>query len=493
MLWRPDETTVGDEIVTEMRNLLTMHSAYELRTLCAALALPTSGSRAERIDRLFRERLFQMSDYREVMMIMWEGTLVEYLRSKGFRMEKGGEDPRKIALQLWTSKRKPVEGSYADSFVPRTVAPARQRAVGPSGADARQLSGLGRCQQRTNSVDALELLESLHEYEATMKAQEKVVRASGGADERAMLRYLEAHTQVRRVEREGRAALRMQLETVLSQVGHIIARAEHQRGRLAEIEAERAATAARFEARDLRERAQCGVYFNAAAISAAQRARDAVNIPARKEELVAARRLLESQLARAQKAQVQCARNAKQAVDDVDTTKAAIVRERELLKTMDAKFEELEARACLYGAADEAILDALGDGIAAPASVALRAARGRLEQAQAILVPMLRASNPDPKGVKPNAVINGAAQVLVGLGLMDEDGVREKQAQVSMWREELNQRRVAALLEAKANKGKKGKKGKGKGKKGKGKKGPARRKKKGKGKAKGKGKGKKKK
>ena len=133
-------------------------------------------------------------------------------------------------------------------------------------------------------------------------------------------------------------------------------------------------------------------------------------------------------------------------------------------------------------------MDALGDGIAAPASVALRAARRRLEQAQAVLVPMLRASNPDPKGVKPNAVINGAAQVLVGLGLMDEDGVREKQAQVSMWREELNQRRVAALLEAKANKGKKGKKGKGK--KGKGKKGPARRKKKGKGKAKGKGKGK---
>ena len=92
MLWRPDETTVGDEILTEMRELLMMHSAYELRTLCAALALPTSGSRTERIDRLFRERLFQMSDYREVMMIMWEGTLVEYLRGKGFPMEKGGEE-----------------------------------------------------------------------------------------------------------------------------------------------------------------------------------------------------------------------------------------------------------------------------------------------------------------------------------------------------------------------------------------------------------------
>ena len=132
-----------------------------------------------------------------------------------------------------------------------------------------------------------------------------------------------------------------------------------------------------------------------------------------------------------------------------------------------------------FGAADEQIFDTYYD--MAFDAVGQRAKlQSNVDSVTPLLLKMLRSDRPNAKVAK-NPLAEKAEELLSILGVFDSpEGLREKKEQIAMWKEELGQRRVTAILEAKdpankkkaakkkpkkrsATKGKKGKKGKKKG------------------------------
>ena len=101
-----------------MRALLAMHNQHELDNLCTSLQVEKKGRNAQKINRLFNQCLNNENDYDRVLSMMWEGTLVEYLRSAGLPMREVKEaDPRRSVIELWR-KRDEERSEFTDLYMP---------------------------------------------------------------------------------------------------------------------------------------------------------------------------------------------------------------------------------------------------------------------------------------------------------------------------------------------------------------------------------------
>jgi hypothetical protein len=460
LMFDPPTDSVNDDLRENMAELLNMHSPYELRTLCCALGLPKGGKRDERLARIWRDRLGDVGQFRDCMQLMWEGTLVDYLKTRGFRMEQAAEDPKKTVLRYWVNMRAPAVPAFSEGLVPATVQAARK--------------------QITSRPASLHMLRDVEELERRLKDAELRVRRTKGHDMVPICDFLALTRNLRQLEGEGRRALMADMENEVSLAAHLRASRENARSRLAAIERERQAAARARAAREAPELAMGSFFLGVAAGVSAQGAVERHVIEHAQHDLKEALARLQSQVARSQTMQAKSVRSARRAVEAVEETIAQRVEMAARLDEADALYEELAGRHVRYAAADEAAIDVLEQGVLAGAAPAVVQMEERLRRATAVLLPMLRAEQ--EAKAKSNPVADAAAQLLVGLDVLQPGPLREKREQVAMWRQELEQLRTAAIREAKdpANKkkakkakkppkkkrgGKGGKKGKGKGKK----------------------------
>lgn len=114
-----------------METLLDMHNAMELSSLCGALGLVRTCTPPEQkasVMAYIREGKQQAElRFAEVLKLVWEGIMFEYLRSVGMPLKNSEMDPRVLVLRHW--RRSVLDPKGVGSFVPyyleRRVVPRR--------------------------------------------------------------------------------------------------------------------------------------------------------------------------------------------------------------------------------------------------------------------------------------------------------------------------------------------------------------------------------
>ena len=87
------------EMRTGMRKLLELHNTEELRILCLHWGIEGRLTKNQKIKRVFETILNGgESSYREALKQIWEGILIEYLRSVGRKVRSHTLDPRVLIM-----------------------------------------------------------------------------------------------------------------------------------------------------------------------------------------------------------------------------------------------------------------------------------------------------------------------------------------------------------------------------------------------------------
>ena len=86
-----------------LRDLLELHNPDELRTLCVALQVEANGSRRANLSMLAAlvGEGSEERDCRRVLMAVWDGILIEYLRKSGKNLLKCRDNLRGAVLAHW--------------------------------------------------------------------------------------------------------------------------------------------------------------------------------------------------------------------------------------------------------------------------------------------------------------------------------------------------------------------------------------------------------
>lgn len=83
------------EMRSGMRKLLELHNADELRILCKRFGIEGRLTKNQKIKRIFEKVLTGgEQSYRDCLGLVWEGLLMEYLRSVGRRVRSHTLDPK---------------------------------------------------------------------------------------------------------------------------------------------------------------------------------------------------------------------------------------------------------------------------------------------------------------------------------------------------------------------------------------------------------------
>ena len=201
LLFRPDPKSmdVAGDIADGMDDLLRLHSAKELRALCNVLGLESGGTNKQRVQRLFEEYLTNLDRYKDILTIMWEHTMVEYLRSVGFPTRKAAEDPRKTIMRYWMELRKPKEPGFTGMLVPRTKRHPMYEA--------------------TSDPIVVSFLEELKFHEERVKAGELRLRLSSSIE--SVIEFFNDIHSLREVEKKGRRYLINAVETAKAKCYHV--------------------------------------------------------------------------------------------------------------------------------------------------------------------------------------------------------------------------------------------------------------------------------
>lgn len=87
------------EMRTGMRKLLELHNTEELRILCLHWGIEGRLTKNQKIKRVF-ETILNGGEpsYREALKQIWEGILIEYLRSVGRKVRSHTLDPRVLIM-----------------------------------------------------------------------------------------------------------------------------------------------------------------------------------------------------------------------------------------------------------------------------------------------------------------------------------------------------------------------------------------------------------
>jgi hypothetical protein len=139
---------------------------------------------------VFNKVLKTGSDYVQTLAFIWEGTLIEYLRSVGLPMKNASQDPKQTILDYWKS----LEASrplFTAIYKPED-----------------------RKQHRSEIIEdekVIELLNDLKEHSEMLTRVEHSIRTE--KDCRNVQAYCSVLSSVRLVERDGRQYLVDGLET----------------------------------------------------------------------------------------------------------------------------------------------------------------------------------------------------------------------------------------------------------------------------------------
>ena len=196
-----------------LRDLLELHNPDELRTLCVALQVEANGSRRANLSMLAAlvGEGSEERDCRRVLMAVWDGILIEYLRKSGKNLLKCRDNLRGAVLAHW--KR-------------HTVALAAAASGGPAGAgepgeDAQvPVYMRGTVWRRTSAtsdkdVKVSQFLERLHESEQGLKEVERALRVQ--PDYQAVVQFLSRIHAVREMEAAFRAEQLAMLQELLGE------------------------------------------------------------------------------------------------------------------------------------------------------------------------------------------------------------------------------------------------------------------------------------
>jgi hypothetical protein len=179
-----------------MRDILELHSTDEARLLHAAVfegrGRPEppnkDASIAEIMEELDRADA-TINDYKRVLMNVWEGIVVEYMRQHRKRVRNFTEDPRHTVLKTWANSTNfpggaiGPGGGFGRQYFPQTVKRGDMEKLAAGGFD-REIAGQ---------------IGAMHEREREMKRLEKNF---SGSRVNSLVKFFGCVTEIRWLERD---------------------------------------------------------------------------------------------------------------------------------------------------------------------------------------------------------------------------------------------------------------------------------------------------
>ena len=96
------QNRVPVEMKNGMRALLNLHNEEEMRILVGQLGMHDKRSKATRIQKIFQLHLQQgEKSYTNLLSLIWEGIIIEYLRTVGRTIRSYTQDPRSFVMKYW--------------------------------------------------------------------------------------------------------------------------------------------------------------------------------------------------------------------------------------------------------------------------------------------------------------------------------------------------------------------------------------------------------
>jgi hypothetical protein len=186
--------------------ILDMHNSGELASLCGVLCLGTDGSNQEKKERVLAHiaRQTQINhnpekSYADVLHLMWEGVLFEYLRANGMPMRSVEHDPRVFTIIMW---RKKATEQFGGTFRPHYMPRHTRSRTAPEKLDE----------------DLRALLNGVAAKEIFVKESEKRVKRDN--DYRNVVMYLAAVTDMHNYEEDCRQYLVGETEMLRARCDH---------------------------------------------------------------------------------------------------------------------------------------------------------------------------------------------------------------------------------------------------------------------------------
>eukprot|EP00636_Phaeomonas_parva_P001531 CAMPEP_0118875332 /NCGR_PEP_ID=MMETSP1163-20130328/16438_1 /TAXON_ID=124430 /ORGANISM="Phaeomonas parva, Strain CCMP2877" /LENGTH=287 /DNA_ID=CAMNT_0006810823 /DNA_START=144 /DNA_END=1004 /DNA_ORIENTATION=+ len=192
-------------------DILELHNPVEMSSLCGSLGididLPIEEMKAE-VRRYVQSHKAKENgthverNYHEVLKVVWEGVLFEYLRSVGQPLHSNHLDPRTFVARYWKKRATDPKNRL---FVPYYT-----------GREVRNCHENGDYKD-----DDLEMvLDDVETKEITVKKMETIMRKE--RDYRHILNFLNAVKELRDAEKSHRDYLILQVEKLRSVHGHWI-------------------------------------------------------------------------------------------------------------------------------------------------------------------------------------------------------------------------------------------------------------------------------
>ena len=463
-----EERIMLENMQAGISTLIDMHNMAELSSLCGTIGLAemnTEGSfndkkRAILASIASEAKRFKSSEraHAEVLKLMWDGILYEYLRAVGQPLRTSASDPRAFVLQYWrkAAAKTGGAGAFRPHYVPRHVRTRNERA----GQDEDIMSLLQGCEVKEVAVKHAEIkIRKEHDY-------------------RNVVLYLAAVTALHNFERDGRHYLVNEVEGLRAKLEHTDESLEIVSAQLEELEARHEAMGAAFSRQLAEKEATSDMWYRMVAADGATERhflaalmRQFLEHKARgnhkpEELLLAVFEKYNTDTAALEQRALQSEHAVARGLEQLRKTGEVLRLEAARADRAEAEVREARARydALLDASADQAATDEAQVDIYYALACDNSAARGAAERRVASVTPALLSALVSPS---PELEALGAV-LLEALGAMDREAVLQRLEQNHMAREELTQRTkdaVRLVAPPKAAKGKGGKGGKG-GKKG---------------------------
>ena len=170
------------------------------------LCLPTDGNNREKRHAVLQYVAHQVKKthnpekaYSDLLHLVWEGILYEYLRTSGFPLRSANNDPRVFTLQMWRKQAQEQRAiAFKPMYVPRIV--------------------VTRHMDEGMDNDLKALMEGIEQKELFVKHSEAKIKKDH--DYRNIVLYLAAVTDMHTYEKDSRDYLVGEVESLRSRLAH---------------------------------------------------------------------------------------------------------------------------------------------------------------------------------------------------------------------------------------------------------------------------------
>jgi hypothetical protein len=411
-----------------MRSLLLMHNKHELDCLCNALEVEIRGRNAQKINRLFSACLDTEADYDRVLSYMWEGTLIEYLRSIGLPIrEVKKADPRRTIIEVWR-KAEEQRSEFTDLYIPQIEKVKRAETV----EDPKMLMMLG----------------DIKEHEKILLHCEHKIRTEKGF--KGVMAYFATLTSLRNVEMDGRRYLMESVDKAEQNLVDQKLGLEKISGHLQELEDQHEEFSHESVYGNAMNNVMKKMFFEGGATCAAQYKMMQSQWQTAEEKQIALVAKLKKDIGNNRERHKKAAAEEQGGVKEYRKEKRKFEKLKAAYELVTTKLQELTERSEMFGASDEMMTDMYFDMYANESRLLAEYER-RIATATPLLLKMLRSENPVAKS-DVNMLEDKAEKLLLKLKVFDEQSMREQKEHIAMWKEELAMARILAMREAKVKK-----------------------------------------